>query len=314
MPDQENLRQLNLPVTSRMEVVEGGAPQLVTGGNGGGTLNDSSSSGGAEKPVEKPFILSEGLPPVPYKLVSRILRGEYVDMAELLRDNLEAQRRAAASATTAPQPSVASKSRREVPDIMSWVQCFGVYMAVVTSKFPERTKELLAYQTLIVREARRCGGKGWLAYDAHFRQQTVGDAKADWSKLNQSLYAVTFVAQGERDKNKSCILCLESDHSEEQCALYTPPQRALKLTHAARRGSADQVTADFREASAVRSRGSSRLPCFDWNQGECRFHPCKYHHSCVRCGGDHRVSRCPLLKSVRENKSQDGKKETEKRQ
>ena len=50
--------------------------------------------------VEKPFILSEGLPPVPHQLAARILRGEYVDMAELLRDNLEAQRRAGAASSS----------------------------------------------------------------------------------------------------------------------------------------------------------------------------------------------------------------------
>lgn len=45
------------------------------------------------------------------------------------------------------------------------MQCFGTYMAVVTSKYPDRVLQLLAYQMLIVREARRCGGRGWLAYD-----------------------------------------------------------------------------------------------------------------------------------------------------
>ena len=70
---------------------------------------------------------------------------------------------------------------------MSWVQCFGTYVAIVTSKKREKKRQLLAYQTLIVREAR---GKGWLAYDSYFRQQAVGDDKADWSRLNQSLYAV----------------------------------------------------------------------------------------------------------------------------
>ena len=77
-----------------------------------------------------------------------------------------------------------------VPDLLSWVQCFGTYVAIVTSKKPEKMRQLLAYQTLIVREARRCGGKGWLAYDSYFRQQAVGDDKADWSWLNQSLYTV----------------------------------------------------------------------------------------------------------------------------
>ena len=172
---------------------------------GGDTPSPKSS-------VEKPLILSEGLPPVPHKLAARILCGEYMDMAELMRDNLEAQRRAgAASSSTPPTP----RSR--------------TYMAVVTSKFPHRIKELLAYQTLIVREARRCGGKGWLAYDAHFRQQVVGDESADWSRLNQSLYAVTLVTQGERETRRSCVLCLESYHAEEQCALYTPPTQVSRV-------------------------------------------------------------------------------------
>ena len=39
----------------------------------------------------RPFIFSEGLPPVAAKLVARILRGDFVDMAELLRDTLEVQ-------------------------------------------------------------------------------------------------------------------------------------------------------------------------------------------------------------------------------
>ena len=87
-------------------------------------------------------------------------------------------------------------------------------------------RKLLAYQTLIVREARRCGGKGWLVYDRHFQQQVVGDDEADWSRLKQSLYVVTFIAQGEKEKGQCCLTCLESDHTEEQCALYVPPVRA----------------------------------------------------------------------------------------
>ena len=100
----------------------------------------------------------------------------------------------------------------------SWVSCFGVYMAVLTSKYPEMTRQLLAYQTLIVREARRCGGNGWLAYDTYFRQQVAGDPSADWSSLNTSLYAVTVLAQGGRG-GQSCTTCMESDHSQHECAI-----------------------------------------------------------------------------------------------
>ena len=41
--------------------------------------------------VEAPFVLSEMLPVVSAKLVRHILRAEYVDMAELFKDNMEAE-------------------------------------------------------------------------------------------------------------------------------------------------------------------------------------------------------------------------------
>ena len=34
--------------------------------------------------------------------------------------------------------------RREVPDLLSWVQCFGTYIGVVASRYPERVRQLLA--------------------------------------------------------------------------------------------------------------------------------------------------------------------------
>lgn len=46
--------------------------------------------GVAESQQGKPFLLSENLPPVPAKLVTKIQRGDYIDIAELLRDNIEA--------------------------------------------------------------------------------------------------------------------------------------------------------------------------------------------------------------------------------
>ena len=163
-PAAESIQQLALPVVAAgttKESVSEVVAQLASGDASVGAGTDSTLPKSA---VDRPFILSEGLPPVPHKLAARILRGEYVDMAELLCDNLEAQRQAAA--TTSSTSSTTPKGRREVPDILSWVQCFGTYMVVIMSKFPHRIKELLAYQTLIMREACRCGGKGWMTYDS----------------------------------------------------------------------------------------------------------------------------------------------------
>ena len=136
---------------------------------------DCASNGSEKASAEKlseftPFTLSQGLPPVPARLVAKILKGEFVDMAELLHENMEAERRRPRTSNCDPQ---SGSSRRGVPDLLSWIQCFGVYAAVVISKHPEKMKQLLAYQTMIVGEATHCGSKGWLAYDSMFRQQAI---------------------------------------------------------------------------------------------------------------------------------------------
>lgn len=124
-----------------------------------------------KQPLPPPFIVGEGLPVIPPKLVAKINRGEFVDMAELLRDNIEADRRRAATAGSVVATILASaKPRREVPDLLSWIQCFGMYACVLGESYPELRRGLWAYQIFIVREARRCG-RGWQEYDSMFRQQ-----------------------------------------------------------------------------------------------------------------------------------------------
>ena len=167
MPDPAAVAALGLPVV-------GDRPNPVTAGtsaNAGGEGEKSASGktgcspataglakGSKNPPVDgaaQTFVLSDGLAPVPAKLVSKILKGEFVDMSELLRDNLEAERKGALlDPSEASSPSSTKCSRREVPDLLSWVQCFGTYMAVIASQQPSRVMPLLAYQTLIIREAR----------------------------------------------------------------------------------------------------------------------------------------------------------------
>ena len=170
-----------------------------------------------KKEQSLPFLLSEGLPTIPYKIVKKITNGEFVDMAELLRDNIEAERRASVVEGQNP-PKAAHTARREIPDLLSWVQCFGTFIAIMASVYPGKVRQLLAYQTLIIREGRRLGGNGWRSYNTMFRQQAALDPAVDWSKINSTLYAVSFVAQ-PGTRVRSCSLCMESDHREEDCSL-----------------------------------------------------------------------------------------------
>ncbi len=60
----------------------------------------------------------------PAKLVKCILTGEYTDVAELLRDNVEAERRRASENGGSQVPY---SGRRELPDFEGWLQCFSSY-------------------------------------------------------------------------------------------------------------------------------------------------------------------------------------------
>ena len=291
MPPGEDVSGLGLPVfhaePSGTDSAEPSASAAV-----GPVLTGPDGSGKADTPAKSDissFSLGEGLAPIPAKLVAKILKGDYVDMAELLRDNMEAERRRPRSQHMDSASTSGGGSRREVPDLFSWIQCFGMYAAVVTSKHPEKTQQLFAYQTTLVREARRCGGKGWLAYDSMFRQQASLSPDCDWSKLNNSLYSVTFMAQ-QNGRGRTCTHCLETDHTAADCAL-APAYRPSR-----------QVGRETDRGYRSQDRERSERICYSWNDSRCAMPYCRYRHVCAKChSGDHKAIHCtvyPAQKSV----------------
>lgn len=113
------------------------------------------------KTKSAPFVLNSVLPVVPARLVRRIVKGDFVDMAELLYDNLEAERRRARVEPESGKNGTPVPTRREIPDFTSWVQCFALYASsVVQSKFPDKGRDLWAYLGVIASEYRRVGGSG----------------------------------------------------------------------------------------------------------------------------------------------------------
>ena len=157
-------------------------------------------------------------------------------------------------------------NRREVPDLLSWVQCFGMYATVLCSSQPDKTQQIYAYQTMIVREARRCGEKGWLAYDQMFRQQAAVRT-TDWSKLNNSLYVTTLLQQ-QNGRGQTCVHCMESDHVSHECSLAPVWPGSLP----------SQSRSDFSADNDERgSKGRNSKVCYSWNNGRCAIGPyCRF--------------------------------------
>ena len=138
---------------------------------------------------------------------------------------MEVERRRAAQAGEGGQQSQAINrgSKWEVPNMLSWLHCFSLYAAIVCEAHPEKVKEMWAYQAMMISEAHRCGGRGWLLYDSVFRQQLVSLESANFGRLNQALYATTFLAYGGR--GQFCPSCMLLDHGQDDCALH--PSRAF---------------------------------------------------------------------------------------
>lgn len=90
-----------------------------------------------------------------------------------------------------------------------WVYCFLVYITIRCQD--PLTKDLLTYAQLIIQEARRQGGLGWLSYDTIFRQNVAVLNTANWTTLELGLHASIFVS--ERDgQGLFCTFCSEGDH------------------------------------------------------------------------------------------------------
>lgn len=277
-PDPERVAELNLPTLEAA-----GLQPRASGNQTDQRAAEERVAGTKEgESQDAPFIIGEALPVVPGKLVRKIVRGEFVDMAELLKDNLEMERRRLAGGESwqGQRPS-----RREVPDFESWLQCFSAYAAVVGSRYPQKCRELWAYQAMMISEHRKCGGRGWLLYDSAFRQQIASLESTDFSKINQGLYSTTFLAYGGR--GQFCARCMMSDHSQDDCALH--PSRTLPMVQFR---DAMMAGPSRREEVEPRRKPRSRGACYAFNDGKCSSPYCRFEHICSRCGGNHRKSAC----------------------
>ena len=87
-------------------------------------------------------ILGAGLPPVPAKLVSKIESGAFIEMADLLPEQL--------GTYYFDEGPKARTKKSSVTNIIEWLQCFTIYIAVRCQKQPERIRDFMGYQALII--------------------------------------------------------------------------------------------------------------------------------------------------------------------
>ncbi len=105
-------------------------------------------------------------------LVRRIQAMEFVEMKELLPDNLALAERLEALPVRLGQPAKPAE-QREIGSLITWVSSFTTYVAIMAEAQPGQVRDMLAYMRLILREAYKHGGHGWLTYSTGQKKGSV---------------------------------------------------------------------------------------------------------------------------------------------
>ena len=225
-------------------------------------------------------ILGAGLPPVPAKLVSKIESGAFIEMADLLPEQL-------GTYYSDEEPKARTK-KPSVTNIMEWLQCFAVYVAVRCQKQPERIRDIMGYQALIIDAYMEYKGDCWMGYDRRFRQITASQPERSWASIDPTLWNLAFAGQA---KTARCMHCFSLSHHSNDCEFASrgKPQRSYKL-----------LPTEYRP---------QRKPiCFQWNENPsstCPHQNCRFQHICYICAYDpmttdvsHKAVYCPKRRGL----------------
>ena len=158
-----------MPITTisqQPSVTPGTATSMNLPGANAGLPPPSSTSG---------LVLSPAAEPFPHKLVDEVNSGQFIEMRELLADNIALLHQLEALHGYSPLhlAGAAKPQLRDVSSLTTWCYCFLGYMAIRTAD--PTMRDQLTYARLIIREALHHGGAGWLDCDRAFRQQAAVD-------------------------------------------------------------------------------------------------------------------------------------------
>ncbi len=232
---------------------------------------------------------SPGLPALPNKMV---VANRYVDFTELppakgkgrsVSQGMEGQ-------VVVIQATDLMQSRRIIPDLATWSQCFALYVAIVAKHHPHRVQELMAYQSMIAKASLKYKWPAWVVYDQNFRAEVAGKADQSWAKVDPSIYAQCFTGQSISAENW-CSRCQSLDHTALSC-----PYRPRKRPWSAVSGPPGQQNWSARsDQHQGGGRPDQLQACIKYNKfnGDCRFgKQCRFRHVCSSCGEPHPATKC----------------------
>ena len=115
--------------------------------------------------------------------------------------------------------STAKKKKAPVTNIFTWLQVYASLVGVLSTAYPSKVPQFMAYQSTIIRCYKDFEGPAWVQYD---HRQVAVSKNLEWSHINTTLYSPIFAGQAKW--SSICAHCLSDNHTSEGCleALPTP--------------------------------------------------------------------------------------------
>ena len=232
--------------------------------------------------------MGSGLPAIPKKTAEKIWAGEYVDLSDLppARSKAKSFPSTVEGHIIVVQAADLAQSRKLIPDLGTWTQCFALFAVVVNAKEPHRFADLMAYMSTIAKASLKYKWPAWIVYDQNFRQEAADKGLKNWSQVDPSIYTQCFTGMSISQEGW-CKTCLSIDHNSENCPIKLTRKRpAVSLP--------SYVNKRFQQNPKTQI-------CLKYNkyEGDCKFgSSCRFQHVCSSCGGNHPVTKCTSLKKA----------------
>ncbi|KAL5502454.1 hypothetical protein EMCRGX_G009230 [Ephydatia muelleri] len=167
---------------------------------------------------------------------------------------------------------------RQITDVHTLVQCFAVYIGVMSHKYPEAVPELLVYVILIVRSSREFAELTWARYDTDNRCHAANSGNRQWSWINPSMYAVHSTGRAQATTPR-CELCASVFHLAKDCPFFTKTEME-KTLEAVLSACTSRAGGSVTPANPGSTDCESNEVCQKWNDERCNYQWCRYHHVC----------------------------------
>lgn len=210
--------------------------------------------------------LGPGLGSVAKKTYDKMIKWEYVDLAELRQRN-PGERLPGDQDTqklvVLPGFELAQAKQKPVNNIFTWANCYARYVGAMAKEHPGSIPGFMAHLVTVLKTYVEVEDPAWRQYDEAYREKMAATGCKLWEGMDVQLH-------------------------QEICAA-----RQRKLTPASAQG--QQAGGEVRPGAKRLQRAGERTGvCWQFNAGRgCTFGwGCKFRHECQECGGDHPKTKC----------------------